>query len=152
MLTINDTFDDILGLPLNGQTKLVLNPCPTIPSWNKDLHKVLSKKYPVCEERYRKWYESKQNWSVGNAQLVKVHSHFWVLNFLWDLGNESNDLLDSILMPKIMKHLQDNPGMSVHYLDNLQMSDFIKIEERFEKAFFHFQDLSFTLTAHYLPF
>lgn len=160
-LEFEETFEDILSIPQTpNQIKLILNQCPTLFWGASDLHSLLNKNYPICKERYKKWYESKEKWEVGQGQLVKVLPNLWVLNFLWDMDTSSNDKLDKTLIPKIFSMLDKDKNITVHYLEDVVIRDMIRIEDRLQIGFLSYlaEDLSVPPTikakvySHILPF
>jgi O-acetyl-ADP-ribose deacetylase (regulator of RNase III) len=56
--------------------------CNDIGGWGRGFVLALSKRWPQPESEFRKWYASKENYSLGEVQFVQVEENIWVANMI----------------------------------------------------------------------
>lgn len=66
---------------MNGN-KIIIHVCNDIGGWGKGFVMAISNKWPMPEKQYREWHKSKQNFALGEIQLVKVEDDIWVANMI----------------------------------------------------------------------
>ena len=69
-------------LPESNGNKIIVHICNDIGGWGKGFVVAISNRWRQPESEYRKWYNSKDNFSLGQVQLVKVESDIWVANII----------------------------------------------------------------------
>jgi O-acetyl-ADP-ribose deacetylase (regulator of RNase III) len=68
--------------PEGDGTKLIVHVCNDIGGWGRGFVVALSQQWPQPEREYRKWYESKEKFSLGEVQFVQVERDIWVANMI----------------------------------------------------------------------
>lgn len=68
--------------PLGEGDKIIVHVCNDIGGWGRGFVLALSKKWPEPEVAYRKWFKSKENFSLGEVQFVPVEEGLWVANMI----------------------------------------------------------------------
>lgn len=62
--------------------KIIAHICNDIGGWGKGFVMAISKRWPAPEQQYRQWYQSKQNFTLGEVQFVPVEPDTWVANMI----------------------------------------------------------------------
>jgi O-acetyl-ADP-ribose deacetylase (regulator of RNase III) len=62
--------------------KIITHICNDIGGWGKGFVMAISAKWQEPERQYREWYKSKDNFSLGEVQFVKVSDDIWIANIL----------------------------------------------------------------------
>lgn len=62
--------------------KIITHICNDIGGWGKGFVMALSKRWKAPEQQYRQWYESGQNFQLGEVQFVKVEPDLVVANII----------------------------------------------------------------------
>jgi len=62
--------------------KIIVHVCNDIGGWGKGFVMAISAKWIAPEKQYRQWYHSKQNFALGEVQLVKVEEDIWIANLI----------------------------------------------------------------------
>ena len=62
--------------------KIITHICNDIGGWGKGFVMAISKRWKEPEMQYREWYQSKENFSLGQVQFVKVSNDTWVANII----------------------------------------------------------------------
>jgi O-acetyl-ADP-ribose deacetylase (regulator of RNase III) len=62
--------------------KIITHICNDVGGWGKGFVLAISSKWREPEQEYRQWYASKQNFSLGEVQFVKVSHDTWVANII----------------------------------------------------------------------
>lgn len=68
--------------PLLQGNKIIVHVCNDIGGWGKGFVMALSAKWRQPEESYRSWFQSKENFKLGEMQLVQVETDTWVANMI----------------------------------------------------------------------
>lgn len=68
--------------PKSEKTKIIVHICNDIGGWGKGFVMAISKKWKLPETSYREWYKSKNNFTLGEVQFVKVEEDIWVANLI----------------------------------------------------------------------
>ena len=68
--------------PIVEGNKIIVHICNDIGGWGLGFVLALSKRWPEPEVEYRKWYESMENFVLGEVQFVKVEGHISVANMI----------------------------------------------------------------------
>ena len=62
--------------------KIIVHVCNDVGGWGKGFVMAISNKWPEPEKQYRKWYKSKENFTLGEVQIVEVENDTWVANMI----------------------------------------------------------------------
>ncbi len=62
--------------------KIIVHICNDIGAWGKGFVLALSKRWSEPEKQYRAWFTSKENFSLGECQFIKVEKDVWVANII----------------------------------------------------------------------
>jgi len=93
---------------------IIAHVCNDIGGWGRGFVLALSKKYPLAEEGYRKWFESPNEFGLkpklGNIQLVSVNTQIIVANMIAQQGTKVVDGVPPIRYGSLKRCLG-----SVHY-------------------------------------
>lgn len=95
--------------------KVIVHCCNNIGKWGAGFVLALSRKWPVVEKEYKKWYQGQMNdsyctgkFGLGNVQFVLVEQDTWVANIIGQEGIYiDNDGNPPIRYPSIRKGLQE---------------------------------------------
>jgi O-acetyl-ADP-ribose deacetylase (regulator of RNase III) len=68
--------------PVAIGNKIIVHICNDIGGWGKGFVMALSKKWKAPEKQYRDWFASKDNFSLGQVQFVRVEEDLWVANVI----------------------------------------------------------------------
>ena len=68
--------------PEGDGNKIIAHVCNDIGGWGRGFVVALSQRWPKPEKEYRKWHESKENFSLGEVQFVQVEEYVWVVNMI----------------------------------------------------------------------
>lgn len=68
--------------PLGEGNKIIVHVCNDIGGWGRGFVVALSKRWPQPEKEYRNWYQSKENFSLGEVIFVQVEDNIWVGNMI----------------------------------------------------------------------
>jgi len=68
--------------PLGEGNKIIVHVCNDIGGWGKGFVVAISKRWPQPEREFRKWYQSKENFSLGEVIFVQVEESIWVANMI----------------------------------------------------------------------
>lgn len=68
--------------PAGKGNKIIVHICNDIGGWGRGFVMAISKKWKSPESEYRKWFNSKENFELGEVQFVKVEDNIWVGNMI----------------------------------------------------------------------
>ncbi|MFL9482835.1 macro domain-containing protein [Chitinophagaceae bacterium LWZ2-11] len=68
--------------PIAPGNKIIVHICNDIGGWGKGFVVAISKRWKEPEMKYREWYNSKVDFSLGEAQFVQVEKEVWVANVI----------------------------------------------------------------------
>lgn len=72
--------------PSSKGKKIIAHICNDIGGWGKGFVLALSKKWDEPEKAYRKWSKDKENFKLGEIQLVEVTPYIKVCNMIGQKG------------------------------------------------------------------
>jgi O-acetyl-ADP-ribose deacetylase (regulator of RNase III) len=68
--------------PFVKGNKVIAHICNDVGSWGKGFVLAISNKWKEPELCYRKWYQSRNNFTLGQVQFVRVNEDTWVANII----------------------------------------------------------------------
>lgn len=68
--------------PANAGMKIIVHVCNDIGGWGRGFVLALSKKWPQPEAEYRRWYQDKAGFELGNVQFIQVEPEVMVANMI----------------------------------------------------------------------
>ncbi len=68
--------------PAANGNKIIVHICNDVGGWGKGFVMAISKRWKEPEKEYRKWYESGNNFKLGEVQFVKVEVDIWMANII----------------------------------------------------------------------
>lgn len=68
--------------PLDNGNKIIVHICNNIGGWGKGFVLAISKRWKAPENSYRTWYQSKDNFNLGEVQFVQVEQDLWIANLI----------------------------------------------------------------------
>lgn len=68
--------------PIGDGNKIITHVCNDIGGWGRGFVVALSNRWPQPEREYRKWHQSKENFSLGEVIFVQVEENIWVSNMI----------------------------------------------------------------------
>lgn len=68
--------------PVAPGNKIIVHVCNDIGGWGRGFVLALSQRWPQPEAEFRKWYASKDNFSLGEVLFVQVEENIWVANMI----------------------------------------------------------------------
>ncbi|MDR1322668.1 MAG: macro domain-containing protein [Gracilibacteraceae bacterium] len=72
--------------PQSKGVKIIAHICNDIGGWGKGFVLAISKKWSEPEKRYRAWYNSKENFTLGEVQFVQAEQYIYVANMIGQKG------------------------------------------------------------------
>ncbi|KPH11823.1 macro domain-containing protein [Chryseobacterium sp. ERMR1:04] len=81
MKTINYLKGDATNPQANGN-KIIIHICNDIGGWGKGFVMAISKKWKKPENEYREWFKNKENFHLGEIQIVQVEENIWICNMI----------------------------------------------------------------------
>ena len=68
--------------------KIIAHICNNLGGWGKGFVLALSKRWELPEQEYRKWHRNraKNNFELGNIQLVQAQNYIYVANMIGQQG------------------------------------------------------------------
>ncbi|MCY0976120.1 macro domain-containing protein [Chryseobacterium wangxinyae] len=89
METINYLKGDATNPHIKGN-KIIIHICNDIGGWGKGFVMAISKRWKQPETEYREWFKNKQNFHLGEIQIVQVEQDVWVCNMIGQHKTISN--------------------------------------------------------------
>ena len=68
--------------PKTSGNKIIVHVCNDIGGWGKGFVMAISKRWTEPEKKYREWFKSQENFSLGQCQFVKVENELWIANII----------------------------------------------------------------------
>lgn len=68
--------------PVGTGNKIIVHISNGIGGWGKGFIMAISKRRPAPQQQYRQWYQSKQDFALGEVQFVPVEPDIWVANMI----------------------------------------------------------------------
>jgi len=68
--------------PVGSGNKIIVHVCNDIGGWGKGFVMAISKRWKGPEQSYRSWFTSKNNFGLGEVQLIQVDPAIWVANLI----------------------------------------------------------------------
>ena len=108
--------------PLKSGNKIIVHVCNDIGGWGRGFVMAISKKWKQPEERFRNWYSSKENFALGEVQLVKVEEDIWIANLIGqhDIKADRNGI-PPIRYDAVSKGLNKIAGMTIQFKATIHM-------------------------------
>ena len=108
--------------PLKSGNKIIVHVCNDIGGWGRGFVMAISKKWKKPEEYFRNWYSSKENFALGEVQLVKVEEDIWIANLIGqhDIKADRNGI-PPIRYDAISKGLNKIAGMTIQFKATVHM-------------------------------
>ncbi|MCS3867495.1 O-acetyl-ADP-ribose deacetylase (regulator of RNase III) [Chryseobacterium ginsenosidimutans] len=70
--------------------KIIVHICNDIGGWGKGFVMAISKRWKKPENEYREWFQSEENFNLGEIQMVQVESDIWICNMIGQHKTISN--------------------------------------------------------------
>lgn len=71
--------------------KIIAHICNDIGGWGKGFVMAISKKWKTPEKSYRQWFSEKQNFDLGEIQLIQVEADVFVANMIAQHGINTSE-------------------------------------------------------------
>ncbi|WP_445432049.1 macro domain-containing protein [Chryseobacterium indoltheticum] len=87
------TINYLKGDATNPQTKgnkIIIHICNDIGGWGKGFVMAISKRWKNPETKYRNWFQSGENFNLGEVQIVRVEEDIWICNMIGQHKTISN--------------------------------------------------------------
>ena len=68
--------------PATEGNKIIVHICNDIGGWEKGFVMAISDRWKEPETKYKEWYSSQDNFSLGQTQFVKVKDDLWIANLI----------------------------------------------------------------------
>lgn len=69
--------------PRGNGNKIIAHICNDIGGWGRGFVMAISKRWKEPEDNYRKWFQSKENFNLGEIhQIVEVAADLWIANMI----------------------------------------------------------------------
>jgi O-acetyl-ADP-ribose deacetylase (regulator of RNase III) len=68
--------------PSFAGNKIIAHLCNDVGGWGKGFVVAISNRWKEPERKYREWFTSKHNFSLGEVQFVPVSADTWVANII----------------------------------------------------------------------
>jgi len=68
--------------PQGDGNKIIVHICNDIGKWGSGFVLAISKRWLKPKDEYMNWYSSKQDFKLGNCQIVKVSNDIYVANLI----------------------------------------------------------------------
>lgn len=68
--------------PNEPKNKVIVHVCNDMGGWGKGFVLAISKRWKNPEAKYREWYKSKNDFSLGEVQFVQVETDIWIANLI----------------------------------------------------------------------
>lgn len=77
--------------PQASGTKIIAHICNDIGGWGKGFVLAISKRWAEPEKAYREWHRNraKNDFSLGNIQIVQVESYIYIANMIGQRGTKT---------------------------------------------------------------
>lgn len=62
--------------------KIIAHICNDIGGWGKGFVTAISKRWRQPEKEYREWFKNKENFNLGEIQLVQTEEDLWICNMI----------------------------------------------------------------------
>ncbi|MCQ9634393.1 macro domain-containing protein [Chryseobacterium sp. WG23] len=69
-------------VPNTEGNKIIAHICNDIGGWGKGFVTAVSKRWKHPEKEYREWFRSKENFTLGEIQMVRTEEDVWVCNMI----------------------------------------------------------------------
>jgi len=81
MKTIQYLKGDATDPQIEGN-KIIAHICNDIGGWGKGFVMAISKRWKKPENEYRKWFQSEDNFNLGEIQIIQVENEIWICNMI----------------------------------------------------------------------
>jgi O-acetyl-ADP-ribose deacetylase (regulator of RNase III) len=72
--------------PIGDGIKIIVHICNDIGGWGKGFVLAISSKWISPERQYREWFNSGNNFRLGEVGIVNVETEIWVANIIGQTG------------------------------------------------------------------
>ena len=72
--------------PVADGTAIIVHICNDAGGWGRGFVLALSRRWKEPEQQYRQWFKSKENFALGQVQLVQATEGIWVANLVGQHG------------------------------------------------------------------
>lgn len=72
--------------PMSSGNRIIAHICNDLGGWGKGFVLAISKKWKEPEIAYRKWYREKEQFGLGEIQVIPVTKHISVCNMIGQRG------------------------------------------------------------------
>lgn len=126
---------------------IVAHICNDNGVWENEFEVALSKKWPLPEEAYKKWYEKQLNFLLGETQFIQVENNVIIANMLAKTGSKNPfnkfplkyEALEECLYKVAEKAKEEKCEVQFPKVEiNTESSDWNKIKEIIEKTLINY--------------
>lgn len=78
-------------IPITGNNNFIIHVQNDVGAWGAGFSGAVGKRWPAAENAYRLWYRQKNNFKLGEIQVVNVQSNISVINMIAQKGLRSVD-------------------------------------------------------------
>jgi len=72
--------------PIGTDNKIIIHICNDLGGWGKGFVLAISKRWKTPEQQYREWYSEKDNFKLGETQIIQVEDFLFVGNMIAQEG------------------------------------------------------------------
>ncbi|EHH6118110.1 macro domain-containing protein [Listeria monocytogenes] len=75
--------------PMAKANKIIAHICNDVGGWGKGFVLAISRKWKEPEKAYRKWYKDKNDFKLGEVQLIPVTDYISICNMIGQKGTKT---------------------------------------------------------------
>lgn len=75
--------------PMAKGNKIIAHICNDVGGWGKGFVLAISRKWKEPEKAYRKWYKDKNDFKLGEVQLIPVTDYISICNMIGQKGTKT---------------------------------------------------------------
>ncbi|EAD2052396.1 macro domain-containing protein [Listeria monocytogenes] len=75
--------------PMDKGNKIIAHICNDVGGWGKGFVLAISRKWKEPEKAYRKWYKDKNDFKLGEVQLIPVTDYISICNMIGQKGTKT---------------------------------------------------------------
>ncbi|MDR2105399.1 MAG: macro domain-containing protein [Deferribacteraceae bacterium] len=87
--------------PMAKGIKIIAHICNDAGGWGKGFVLAISKKWAEPEKEYRVWYNSRDNFKLGEVQFVQVEPYIYIANMIGQKGIKAGSGAPPIRYPAV---------------------------------------------------
>jgi O-acetyl-ADP-ribose deacetylase (regulator of RNase III) len=107
--------------PAGDGNKIIAHICNDIGGWGKGFVLSLSKKWTKPQEAYMEWFDSKENFSLGEVRFVRVEKDIIVANMIAQRDIEPIDGVPPIRYDALEKCLKEVANFAIQSSSSVHM-------------------------------